>query len=64
MSKKLEVRDYLRRRAEEDTEIPAQHLCAEYIVDCAGHEAETWRIVRRLITSAPQEETRLTVGDL
>jgi hypothetical protein len=61
VSKKLEVRDYLRRRAEEDTEIPAQHLCAEYIVDCAGHEAETWRIVRRLITSAPQEETRRRV---
>jgi hypothetical protein len=57
-SKKLEVRDYLRRRAEEDIEVPAQHTCAETIIECAAHEAETWRIVRRMVTGAPELETK------
>ncbi len=59
--KKLEVRDFLRQRAEQDLEHPAQHHCVIALIEASGHEAETWRIIRRIATSTPNLETQRLV---
>jgi hypothetical protein len=59
--KKLEVREFLRQRAEQDLEFPAQPSCALALIEVSGQEAESWRVIRRVVTSAPDRETQRIV---